>query len=177
MDLKQPGNQLYLVGQTRNELGGSHYSLIHDLQGGQVPVVDAAQARKTFAALHQAIRQGYVRACHDLSEGGLLVAAAEMVLAARCGAEMEIDAAPHQIEPPSMVRLALLLSESNSRFLCEIPVDAVGHFEKLMEGAPCAAIGQVTGNDRLTIRHAGHTIVSATVDELVDAWQSPLRWS
>ncbi len=177
MDLKQPGNHLYLVGLTRNELGGSHYSLIHDLQGGQVPIVDTAAARKTFAALHQAIQQGFVRACHDLSEGGLVVAAAEMVLAARCGAELEIDAAPHQIDSPSTVRLALLLSESNSRFLCEIPEDACGRFEKLMKGVPCAAIGQVTGGDRLTIRHAGITVVSATVDELVDAWQSPLRWS
>jgi phosphoribosylformylglycinamidine synthase len=151
--------------------------LIHDLHGGQVPVVDAARARTTFVALHRAMQEGLVRACHDLSEGGLAVAAAEMVLAARCGAELEIDAAPHQIDPPSMVRLALLMSESNSRFLCEVPAEVCERFEKVMKDVPCAAIGHVTEGDRLVIRHEGLTVVSASVDELVDAWQSPLRWS
>ncbi len=91
MDLKQPGNLLYLVGETRDEMGGSHFALVNDLAGGQVPTVDAEQARETFAAVHRAIHGGLVRACHDLSEGGLAVAAAEMAFAGGLGAQ--IDAA------------------------------------------------------------------------------------
>ena len=81
MDLKRPGNLLYLVGETKNELGGSHFALVNGLSGGQVPTVDADVARETFAAMHRAIRAGLVRACHDLSEGGLAVAVAEMAFA------------------------------------------------------------------------------------------------
>ena len=176
MDFKQPGNRIYQVGLTRDELGGSHYSLIHGLHGGQVPVVDAAQARRTFAALHQAIRQGLVRACHDLSEGGLAVAAAEMALAARCGAELDLDAAPCAVDDAANVRRALLLAESNSRFLCEVPADRSQDFESLLEGVAWGCIGQVTDSGRLEIRHQGTTVVSACTDELREAWQSPLRW-
>ncbi|HYW78431.1 MAG TPA: phosphoribosylformylglycinamidine synthase subunit PurL, partial [Thermoguttaceae bacterium] len=81
MDLKESGNYLYQVGTTRNELGGSHFALVHGLSGGQVPRVDAETAKEMFAALHNAIDAGLVRACHDLSEGGLAVAIAEMAFA------------------------------------------------------------------------------------------------
>jgi hypothetical protein len=94
MDLKEPGNLLYLVGLTRNELGGSHFALIAGLDGGEMPKVDAAAAKQTFAAMHQAIHAGLVRACHDLSEGGLAVAAAEMAFAGGLGAKIRLDAAP-----------------------------------------------------------------------------------
>ena len=90
MDLKRPGNLLISVGVTKNELGGSHFALVEGLAGGEVPKVDAAVAKKTFAALHQAIDAGLVRACHDLSEGGLAVAVAEMAFAGGFGAKIDL---------------------------------------------------------------------------------------
>src|SRR5207249_12262758 len=66
MDLKEAGNLLYLLGVTRNELGGSHYHLVHGLTGGEPPHVDVGLAPKLFRALYAAIRAGLVRACHDL---------------------------------------------------------------------------------------------------------------
>ena len=95
MDLKEPGNLVYIVGVTRDELGGSHYALVNRMTGGQVPTLDAQAARRTFAAMHGAIAAGLVRACHDLSEGGLAVAAAEMSLAGRLGLRLELDGVPH----------------------------------------------------------------------------------
>ncbi len=95
MDLKEPGNLIYQVGLTRAELGGSHLSLVEGLTGGQVPTVDAAAAKRTFAAVHAAISAGCVRACHDLSEGGLAVAAAEMAFAGGLGMSLHLDAVPH----------------------------------------------------------------------------------
>src|SRR5438876_369518 len=77
MDLKEPGNALLLVGATRDELGGSHYYLVNGREGGTVPTVDLALAPRLFARVHEAIRRGLVRSCHDLSEGGLAVALAE----------------------------------------------------------------------------------------------------
>ncbi len=58
MDLKGPGNLLYLIGETKDEMGGSHYNLVNGLTGGNVPTVDKEMAPKIFRALHQAIKQG-----------------------------------------------------------------------------------------------------------------------
>src|SRR5262249_55195475 len=88
MDLKEAGNHLYLVGTTKDELGGWHFHLVTGRVGGRVPQVDLQSAPKLFAALHSAITQGLVRACHDLSEGGLAVAAAEMCFAGGIGADL-----------------------------------------------------------------------------------------
>ncbi len=94
MDLKRPGNFLYQVGLTKNELGGSHFALVEGLTGGESPKVDAAQAKKTFDALHRAIYKGLVRSCHDLSEGGLAAAVAEMAFAGGYGAKIDLTMPP-----------------------------------------------------------------------------------
>jgi phosphoribosylformylglycinamidine synthase len=80
-------------------LGGSHFALVHGLSGGHVPQVDPPTARRTFGALHQAIAAGLVRACHDLSEGGLAVALAEMAFAGGLAADVELDGMPQAIDP------------------------------------------------------------------------------
>ncbi|MEM6799023.1 MAG: phosphoribosylformylglycinamidine synthase subunit PurL, partial [Planctomycetota bacterium] len=94
MDFKAAGNAIYLVGVTRDELGGSHFALVNELAGGQPPVVDAEAAKRLFAAVHKAINSGAVAACHDLSEGGLAVALAEMAFAGGLGAAVDLDAMP-----------------------------------------------------------------------------------
>ncbi|MGD0517563.1 MAG: phosphoribosylformylglycinamidine synthase subunit PurL [Thermoguttaceae bacterium] len=99
MDLKRPGNFLYQVGLTKNELGGSHFALVENLTGGEAPKVDAAMAKKTFAALHRAIYKGLVRSCHDLSEGGLAAAVAEMAFAGGFGAKIDLEKVPFQTSP------------------------------------------------------------------------------
>jgi phosphoribosylformylglycinamidine synthase len=95
MSLKRAGNLVYQVGATRNELAGSHYAevfqpdITQHMPGTTVPQVDVASARATMKAVGEAIRKGLLQACHDLSEGGLAVAAAEMSLASLLG--MTID--------------------------------------------------------------------------------------
>jgi phosphoribosylformylglycinamidine synthase len=175
MDLKEAGNLLYLVGETRDELGGSHLALVHALSGGRVPQVDPAIARRTFAGIHQAIRGGNVRACHDLSEGGLAVAAAEMAFAGDLGATLDLDAVPHDVSG-SHREAILLFSESNTRFLCEVPAANAAEFERLTAGVPCARIGQVVAEPRLQIGCAGRQLVSEGLAGLKAAWQAPLDW-
>ncbi len=168
MDLKCPGNLLYLVGTTREELGGSHYSLVFGLPGGQVPQVDLDTAWEIFLRIHLAIQQGLLVACHDLSEGGLAVAAAEMALAGYWGASLDLARVPHQLSLPQetehyrrawadeapeldlhplsthlAANAILLFSESHSRFLCEVPPDRAGAFEELMHDVPCSLVGEV----------------------------------
>jgi phosphoribosylformylglycinamidine synthase len=145
--------------------------------------------------MYAAIQAGLVRACHDPSEGGLAVALAEMAFAGGLGARVELSRCPHDFSHDSrtseMHGLALLFSESNSRFVCEIPGDRADDFERLLADTPRAVIGRVTDTGRLQIvdwRAAADFDLSAAQDgdvplmidcsisELKEAWQAPLRW-
>ncbi|MGE0606096.1 MAG: phosphoribosylformylglycinamidine synthase subunit PurL [Pirellulales bacterium] len=169
MDLKEPGNLLYLVGETKDELGGSHFSLVRTLSGGQVPTVDSARARQTFTAIHAAIHAGLIRSCHDLSEGGLAVAAAEMAFAGGLGARLKLPAG----QPAALA----LFSESNTRFLCEVRPDSAAAFEMQLAGLPLACLGEVTSSEELKITDSSEkAIITAKLSALKEAWQKPLRW-
>ena len=121
MDLKEPGNALYLVGRTTTEMGGSHYHLVHGIKGGSVPAVDMLIAPRVFRALHSAIQRGLVRSCHDLSEGGLAVAVAEMSFAGGIGADIT--------QTPAEPDVVALFAESPSRFLVEVRPQHAAEFE------------------------------------------------
>ena len=93
-DLKQPGNVVVQIGTTACEFGGSHFAKVHDMGGpATVPAPDAT-APTRYRRLHQALRSGRVVACHDLSEGGLAVALAEMAIAGRLGLSIDTLARP-----------------------------------------------------------------------------------
>lgn len=172
MDAKRPGDWIYLIGATKDELGGSHFSLVHKLSGGQVPTVNAGAARRTFAAMHAAIASSHVRACHDLSEGGLAVCAAEMAFAGGLGIELDID--PIAAEAGSST--VALFSESNTRFLVEVPSADAADFERCLADVPSVRVGQVTAEPRLVIRRGEQTLVDLPCERLKQVWQKPLDW-
>jgi phosphoribosylformylglycinamidine synthase len=172
MDVKQAGNRLYLIGRTSEELGGSHLSLVLGLRGGRAPRVDAAEARETFLAVHRAIAAGLVRSCHDLSEGGLAVAAAEMAFAGQLG--VELDLLPLVYSGVSAE--VALFSESNSRFLVEVAPHQVEAFEAQMTAIACVMIGAVRANHDVIMRAGPDVLIHAPWPNLRTAWQSPLAW-
>jgi len=181
MDLKQAGNRLYIVGETHDELGGSHWALVHGLAGGQVPRVDAQRAKATFAAVHAAIRAGLVRACHDLSEGGLAAAMAEMAFAGGLGARVDVEMLPGVGAASASLNAAMdvarLFSESNTRFLCEVPPEHAAAFERALAGVPHAALGEVIADERVEITSGGRTLLAADTKGLKYSWQAPLDWN
>ena len=170
MDLKKAGNRIYQVGQTKSEMGGSHWCLVNELTGGQVPQVDANAAKKIFENLHRAIHQGLVRSCHDISEGGLAACGAEMAFAGGLGMELDVDVLQSDLDDTE-----ILFSESNSRFLCEVPEDKSAEFEAALSGA-CWCLGSVTEADRLIIKSGETSLVESTLSALKTAWQQPLDW-
>lgn len=176
MDLKAPGNSLYIIGQTRDEMGGSHFSLVNNLDGGVVPSVHAEQAKATFATLHLAIKQGLVRSCHDLSEGGLVVAAAEMAFAGNVGLAIDLRKLP--VEDESLSPATRLFSESNTRFLCEVAPENQEAFERLFStNIPAAEVGKTIADSKLSILASeGKLVVDAELATLKEAWQKPLGW-
>ncbi len=164
-DLKSVGNRLYQLGQTRNELGGSHLLGKH---GGTVPQPNY-DAPRIFSALHQAIQKGYVRACHDLSEGGLAVTLAEMCIGGQLGAKVNLAAIPQH-------PIVTLFSESLGRFIVEVPPNESAAFEALFEGLPCSYLGEVIADPILMFVLDQENIEQIPVVELTNHWKgkSPL---
>ncbi|MCH2180030.1 MAG: phosphoribosylformylglycinamidine synthase subunit PurL [Mariniblastus sp.] len=172
MDLKSAGNAIYLLGATENELGGSHWSLVNGLQGGAVPVLDPHAAKQRYERLHDAINQRSVRSCHDLSEGGLAVAIAEMAFAGGLGAELDLS---DELKRSGLSAAQCLFSESNSRFIVEVAPEHEASFTELFAG-DARRLGVVTEAPDLLICDAGEERLRATLAELKAAWQSPLDW-
>ena len=171
MDLKRLGNPLYLVGETYAELGGSEYYRLKGFLGSNVPKVRAERAKKLVDAIIKAIDYGLVKACHDLSEGGLGVAAAEMAFTGGYGLEISLERVPtgEKIERNDF----LLFSESNSRFLIEVDGKYKEEFEKLMHGIPYAEIGRVVKTPNLCIYGLnGKVVVEASLEDLLEHWKS-----
>jgi len=174
MSLKAPGNLLYLIGTTRNELAASHYAEIRPLPAGlarqtRVPHVDVAHARALMNALGKAIRRGLVQSCHDLSEGGLALAAAEMSLAGLLGINIDVDGIGENIND-----IIALFSESPSRFLVEIAPQQQVAFETFMREQGVKDIyyiGTVTDNSQFIIKRDEKTLIDMPVEMLQLAWK------
>ena len=171
MDFKRSDSAIVLVGETGEELGGSHYFRVCGGGGSEVPNVDLPRARELFRAVHHAIRNGLVLAAHDLSEGGLAGALAEMAFAGDIGCEVDLGSVPGA---NSMSRNdAILFSESNSRFILEVDAsrlsELLGHFE----GLPAAAIGRTV--ESRTFRASdgqGNEVLNEELSDLKAAWKS-----
>jgi len=162
MDLKEARNVVYLLGEKR--LAASDWRLA----AGEVPMMPR-HAPALYRILHRAMCAGLVRACHDLSEGGLAVAAAEMCIGGRLGLAVTLET-----DDP----LTALFGESNGRFLVEVrPADAEAFESQFNEELKPFAnrIGVVTGGSRLTITTRDQELLSLPVSELVKAWQHPER--
>jgi phosphoribosylformylglycinamidine synthase II len=171
MDFKAPGNLLYVVGKTYAELGGSEYYKLQGALGKSVPKVRLAHAKRTYNALTKAIAKGAAKTCHDLSEGGLAVAAAEMALASDYGIELDLNKVPSDPGREDFI----LFSESNSRFLVEVAEKDREAFEAIMKGKFCSLIGTVTKKPQLKIKGLkGATVVDASVEALRAAWKRTL---
>ncbi len=170
MDAKHAGDIVYIIGETRAELGGSLYYRLHGGLKGAVPA-PLPDAIETMRALHRAIRAGLVRACHDLSEGGLAVTAAEMAFAGRLGMELDLAALPRtaDVERDDVA----LFSESSARFLVAVAPEKAAAFEAALAGRPIARLGAVTGDGMLRVRGlGGEAVMTCPITDLLRAWQA-----
>ncbi|UCG45928.1 MAG: phosphoribosylformylglycinamidine synthase subunit PurL [Candidatus Bathyarchaeota archaeon] len=176
MDVKEPGNLLYLAGRTYPELGGSEYYRLKGYVGKTVPKVRIEQAGALLKSMTEAISAGYVKACHDLSEGGLAVAAAEMALSGDLGIDLSLRSV---LKSKSAERDdQILFSESNSRFLVEVEEKHKADFESVMERNLCTLIGRVEKDNSLAIHGLnGATIVEVSLVKLRKAWKNLWRKS
>jgi phosphoribosylformylglycinamidine synthase len=168
MDPKSPGSRLYVLGETRAELGGSALYELEGVLGTDAPAPVPA-AIDTMRALHRAIRQGLVRACHDCSEGGLAVATAEMAIAGRIGLTVHLADLPRAGE--RVDDIAALFGETSGRFLVEVREEDAPAFERILADVPWAAIGRVGSDALRVVGLGGQVVLEASLDALKAAWK------
>jgi phosphoribosylformylglycinamidine synthase len=169
MDFKKGNSFVYLIGITKEELGGSEYFRLSKLNGGRVPGVDLKTAPRVMKALHWAIINGLVLSCHDLSEGGLGLSLSEMAMAGDIGVEIDL----------SMVKFLgrnrrpdiLLFSESNTRFLVEVAPENAPAFEKIMGKLPFSMIGKTINSRRVRVFNSKDLIIDLDIPCLRKRWK------
>ena len=176
MDVKRPGDLVYLLGATADELGGSEYLALKGFVGNNVPKVDAQGALATYRAYNGALTAGLVASCHDLSDGGLAVAAAESAFAGGFGMSLELSRVSFKGEAAGKTDEVLLFSESASRLLVTVRAEKAEAFEKAMAGTVCARIGAVSADTKVSIAGLdGALVVESDISRLKEAWQAPLK--
>jgi phosphoribosylformylglycinamidine synthase len=175
MDAKRAGNFIFIVGETKNELGGSHYYKIHNELGANVPTLDLEKGPKIAAAICKAIANSLIVSCHDCSEGGLAVTLAEMAFAGGLGIEADLRALPKAADCTQAD--VQLFSESNSRYIVEVEPDKFDAFAKLMLNLPFGQIGKVIEEPKLIVRATdGNEVINAELHVLKEVWQKTFNW-
>ena len=131
-----------------------------------------------FKSLHEATHNRLVRSCHDLSEGGLAVTAAEMAFAGGLGLDLYLEDLPTEFsaELPK-ADLVKLFSESNSRFLIEVSPENTETVEELFADLPFAWIGAVSEDPQVSIWGSnGDLLIREPNKNLKAAWQNKIDW-
>ncbi len=165
-DLKSEGNVIYLVGRTGQEMGGSAYYRLLGAESSVVPDTDLAVLRASMDSLLSAMSKGLVRSCHDISDGGLAVAIAEMCIGGQIGADLDLESLG------DIAADVKLFSESNTRWLVEVEPGKAGMFEKEL-GELATRLGEVGGSD-LSICSGEEILLSARFEDLENAWRDTI---
>ncbi len=153
LDVKMPGDLIYVLGETLDELGRSEYQLYSGIGNNNVPKVDAKSARKLYERYNQAIKDGIIASAIAPKLGGLVIALAKSLIAGDLGAEIDLSLVPiGKIQNTDIINKIIMFSESQSRILVTIAPQNQKRFEELFEGAVYSCIGKVTEKKVLNIK-------------------------
>ena len=170
---RRPNSVLFLIGHTEDEIGGSVYARRRGITDAKVPQTDCAARFATYKQYYErALTKGLVLSAHDLSEGGLAVAAAEMAFCGSAGVSINLDALPTQHSWKNNV--IPCFAESTGRFLVEVDEDMAADFTEAMAGSPCAQVGRTTADGKMTLASGGKPVLQADVAELKHIWKHGL---
>jgi phosphoribosylformylglycinamidine synthase II len=166
-DVKEAGNLVYVVGDTKRELGGSEYYKLQAVEGGIVPRTDPEVLMRRMEALREAMKGGLIASCHDSSEGGLVVAVCEMLLGGDIGASVDLADVN-----PALRSDYTLFSESNTRWVVEVWREEAGRFEVLMDrrGVCIIKLGETKDEKRVGICRGEKELVDISLEAVRNAW-------
>ena len=148
--------------------GSSFLQVCHGLCTGRPPHTDLALEQRVQKAVRSGIRAGQITAAHDVSDGGLLVAVAEMAIAAGCGVQLSV---------PSAGRLErLLFAEGGARVVVSVPEDSWPALQAALQqaGCPLQALGRVQADPQLQLRIGDQDLLDVAIDALAHAHQQGL---
>jgi phosphoribosylformylglycinamidine synthase len=165
---KKEGNLVYLIGDTKPDLKGSLAYRLWGETAGTLADVDFAQAKNLYKKLMSVMKHRLVLSCHDLSEGGLGVAAAEMAFGSNLGVEITVTGS--WTTDPS----TYLFSETPSRLLVEVAPEAKASFEQMMGLLSVALIGKTTKKSDFIVKNNDAVLFSEPVEKLKSLWQGTL---
>jgi len=177
IDFKFPGDLVYLVGDTRDELGGSEYLAFTGERlsgkkfiGESVPRVDAEKNLRAYRAVESAIAKELVASCAGVERGGMGVALAKSAMAGMLGCSIDLGAMPDALRGDTA-----LFSESQGRLLLSVAPGARKEFESAMKGVPLALIGAVTDGPGVEVRRGKKALVKTTVEALLESYRGRFR--
>lgn len=165
-DLKNPGDLVYLIGETRPELGGSEFYELLGYVGRNVPRVQAAAFLERYRLFEQAVQEGWLASGRTLTRGGLGVHLALVSLAGGLGVEVELGSLA-----PGQPAHTALYSESAGRFLVSVAPEHRRHLESHFRGQPLFLLGEVRPDQTFLVKRQGRTLVEMPLDPLKEAWQ------
>jgi phosphoribosylformylglycinamidine synthase II len=163
-DLKADGDWLYLLGATDPRLGGSLWARQRKLSRLEPPRPNGRRLARLGETLLRAGRLLLLRAVHDLGDGGLAVAAAEMAFGGGSGFTLNLDRIPG-VDPRSA-----MVAEGGSRFLVEVTPDNAARWERICRGLPLARVGTVT-HGRFRFESKGDMVASLDGADLYERWR------
>ncbi len=167
LETRGAGDLLVIVGETRDELGGTEWARARGVQPTTVPRCDPERWAGRYRTVSAVIRDGLVRAAHAPGRGGLLPALFRMSRAAGLGVEVDLDVLPRDGEPGWE---ALLFGESCGRFLLACAPDRREDVVRRLEGVPCAVIGRFVERPVLGVRHEGQVLLDIETGRLAEGW-------
>ena len=171
MELKFPGDDIYILGNTKNELGAGEYYQMMGWTGLNVPKVNAKKVIPLYNALYQAIQDGLVASCHAIGRGGLGVHLALCSIGGNLGADINLRSVPAE---ESLSNSRLLFSESAGRFIVTVDPEKQKAFNDIMEGIEYGCIGKVTDNGTFKVFGVdGDVIMQEKIGDLQYAWKEP----
>ena len=168
-DFKDEGDLIYIAGNTTGELGGTFFEKLLKQNLGKAPIPEIESAFKLYKKLHKAISEGFIKSCHDISDGGIGVALAESSLGGRLGADVSIDMIP--IKDKNMETSRILFCETPSRFIITIKADDAKKFENIMDDDCVKRIGNTTKNPVLRIARNRNYVIEMPISEINKAWK------
>ena len=171
MDSKVPGDLVYVLGTTRDELGASEYYEHLGYTGVQVPEVQPDRFRALYRVLHRAVKDELVASVHGIYRGGLGIHLALVAMAGNLGMQINLNHVPvDNIDRNDVV----LFSESAGRFIATVNPENKDRFEDLFRDLPCSCVGRVTEETSLTLTGLDdRPIISLTIEALKVAWKKP----
>ncbi len=169
MEAKFPGDLVYVLGETKNELGASEYYQEMGSVGLNVPVVEAEELWPQYTALYMAIQKDLISSCHAVSRGGLAVHMAMVAMAGELGMEIQAPLIP---AAPGLTVTQTFYSESCGRFVITVAPERKEDFEKVFSGLKIARVGVVKESADFRIKNdQGEKIIEEDQNRLTDCWK------